>query len=699
MKKVLVIANLYHASPRIPGISTYLSDSGWEATIITPSVKGAENKLGFPKQFLERVKIVEANFRGDVLWFWRAIFKLVGFKTTESITEQIKEQVGVTSKKSLFDKMMVWYQTFFAYPDTEITWQKPALKVASKLLQKKHFDIILSSSPHPTSHIVASKLKKKFKIPWVADYRDPWTQNHCYPFCKLRKNIEERLEKKILKHVDYVVAAAPSYAEKQKRLLGREVEVITNGFDQNDLNIPPTFLTDKFTMTYTGTIYGGKQDPTSFFTAVEKLITEKKINLNNIEIRFYGPRQKWIGNLISKHNLNGITKQYGTVSRNESIQKQKESQVLLLLNWEDSTEKGVYPLKFFEYLSAQRPILATGGFSGDGVEKIINETGSGIYAETLQKIEDAILNYYNEYKKNGKLLYNGNLKEINKYSYRELAKQFADILPSNIGELMNKSFYQAETPKEALEIYFQGEKELYAQVKNKTIKQVLNGIYNKGNWQSIQVLEIGAAGGIWTNYFTKHGTQVTCVDVSLQILKGNKKLNPQAIFILADATIVQLEKKFDLIFAKDIIEHIKDDEKFLKNMNGHLKDDELLLINTQNSFCLNYLIQGGYHFLRGNKNWYGWDPTHVRFYNKKTLKKKLQNAGFTPIIWFGSYYFPYRMIADHFGKLAESKIFCFIEYIGLYDKFPFNVIGWNIGVVARKTKSILEEVHESKTPV
>ena len=96
MKRILIIANLYHASPRIPGLATYLPEFGWEATIITPSIDNAERRLGFPEKFLERAKIAEAPYQGDIFWFWRKIFKLLGFKTDESVTEQIKERVGVT---------------------------------------------------------------------------------------------------------------------------------------------------------------------------------------------------------------------------------------------------------------------------------------------------------------------------------------------------------------------------------------------------------------------------------------------------------------------------------------------------------------------------------------------------------------------------------------------------------------------------
>jgi 2-polyprenyl-3-methyl-5-hydroxy-6-metoxy-1,4-benzoquinol methylase len=687
MKKVLIIANLFHASPRIPGVTAYLPEFDWEATIITPPLgSNSQIRLGFSKKFLEKAKIVEAPYRGDIFWFWRKVFKLFGFRVKESITEQIKERVGITSKRSFIDVLMNWYQMIFAYPDTEKTWKKPALKYASEIIKQEHFDAILSSSPFPTTHMIAAELKKRFDVPWLADFRDPWTQNHNYPYGSIRKRFEEKLERRLLSIVDALIAASPAYAKKQEKLHQRPCRVITNGFDPEDVNNPPIPLTEKFTITYTGQIYTGKQDPEKLLLALKELISQNKINPSDIEVRFFGPRQSWFDKKIVEYGLNSIVRQFGIIPRHEALQRQKESQILLLLNWEDPKERGVYTTKFFEYLSAQRPILVTGGFPGDEMEKLIVETKVGIHAPSVDKVITALLTFYEEYKRCGKISYNGNLNEINKYSYRELAKRFVDILNKIIKKNKDeKSFYQAGTAEEALKIYYQSELEVYAQIKNQIIETV-----TKKNLKPhfLKVLEVGAGGGIWTDFFIKRGAVITCIDICKTILEGNAILHPSAKFVLGDATNIQLGEKFDLIFAKDVIEHIKDDEKFLKNMNRHLKDQGFIIINTQNSFSLNFLIQGGYHFLRGNRNWLGWDPTHFRFYNVISLKKKLSASGFKPIKWFGSYYFPYRILSDRLGKWADSKIFCFIELWGFCFKFPFNILGWNIGVLARKIKSI-----------
>jgi hypothetical protein len=102
---------------------------------------------------------------------------------------------------------------------------------------------------------------------------------------------------------------------------------------------------------------------------------------------------------------------------------------LLLLNWDDPRETGTYTGKIFEYLAAQRPILATGGFGGDDVvKKLLEETNSGVYCSTVEEIKIALTGLYSEYKSKGRVKHKGNVEKINNYSYREMAKKFTEIL-------------------------------------------------------------------------------------------------------------------------------------------------------------------------------------------------------------------------------------------------------------------------------
>ena len=429
MKKVLVIVNLFHASPRIPGLSAYFSEFGWETTIVTPPINEAERtRLGFPNKFLKNARIIEATYQGDVLWFWRKIFKFLGFKKNESLTEQIKESVGTTYRKSLINRLLYLYQAIFGYPDTEKTWIKPALKAVRKLLAEKKFDAILSSSPYPASHMIAQKLKREFNIPWVADFRDPWSQNHDYPYPKWRKRLDEKLELKIIKSANAIVAASPGYANKQSKFHNREVGVITNGFDPETIPFEKTALSKKFTISYTGMIYEDKQDPQKILAALKDLIKGNKIIADKIELRFYGKKHAWLDEEIKKFNLQNIATQYGPIPKEESVKRQIESQILLLLGWEDLSETGVYPQKVFEYLAAERPILITGGSKNEDVKKLVAEANAGASAITVEEIKKKLIELYNDYKQNGFVRYGGDPKKIEQYSYRSMAQKFTEIL-------------------------------------------------------------------------------------------------------------------------------------------------------------------------------------------------------------------------------------------------------------------------------
>ncbi len=429
MKRVLVIANLFHASPRISGLATYLPDFGWQASIITPPVgPEAASRFGFPSRFLERTVIVDAPYAGDIFHTWRRLFKKAGFNTSESLTEQLKERIGMTAKRSMVDIIMTWYQTVFAFPDTERTWKSPALKVAAALLAQKRFDAILSSSPFPTSHVVAARLKEQTGLPWAADFRDPWTMNQNYPYSSLRKVVEMAYEKTVMKKADALITVSPSCADKIASLHDRPVSVITNGFDPDTSADLPVALTQEFTITYTGTIYPQKQDPRKFLAALRRLIKRNHIDPKDICVRFFGKKDNWLRHEVHAHALTDIVEQHAVVPRCEAFSRQRESQLLLMFNWEDPEETGIYTLKLFDYLAAKRPVLATGGYRTSEVRNILETTKAGRYATSTEEIEASLRSSYREFKEHGSVRYDGCWDEVCKYSYTEGARRLADML-------------------------------------------------------------------------------------------------------------------------------------------------------------------------------------------------------------------------------------------------------------------------------
>jgi glycosyltransferase involved in cell wall biosynthesis len=420
MKKVLIISYKFPPDPniggfRIHGLAKYLPEFGWEPIILTTPL---------PRNPNAQFRVIQTPYY-DVIGTWK---KRVGLKPEVGV----KKQFGITAhknKKSLLDYILIFLGEIIAYPDAHKGWYKYAVKAGSEIFKNENIDAMISSFSPITSHLIAKELKIKHKIPWVADFRDLWSQNHDYPYGYIRKFFDRRLELKTLLPADALVTVSPLWAEKLSALHGgKATYTITNGFDPVQMNTKRLGLTSKFTITYTGGILTGKQDPSKLFAALRDLISDGTMDPKDVEVRFYGHERDWLPSEIRKYGLSAIVRYYGMVPREISFEKQRESQLLLLLNWEDQREKGVYPLKVFEYLGAQRPILATGGFGKDMIERLLDETKVGVYAKEVEDIKGILSGLYAEYKRNGEITYNGNVKKINEYSYREMARKFAEVL-------------------------------------------------------------------------------------------------------------------------------------------------------------------------------------------------------------------------------------------------------------------------------
>jgi glycosyltransferase involved in cell wall biosynthesis len=391
-------------------LAKYLPEFGWQPIILTaPIGEDAYSQFRIPKDFKTTVRVIETH----------------GYSSPYGKKRLTSKKY--TKVRPFLKFLYKYYREIAQYPDAEKGWKPFVLKASNHLLQNEAIDAIVSSSSPVTSHLIAKELKEKHRIPWVAELRDLWTQNHNYPYSPLRKFFEKRLELKTLSSADALVALSSPDAEKLMALHnGKMICTITNGFDPDKMSDGKTNLSSKFTITYTGQIYP-KQDPSKLLVALKGLISDKTIDPADVEVRFYGPENVLLTKCIKELGLSNIVKQYGVVPIDFSLEKQRESQLLLLLKWEDSRERGVYSGKVFEYLAAKRPVLATGG-TDDVITELLNETAAGIDAKSAEDIKNALRISYTEYKIKDKISYQGIEEKINKYSYRELAREFAELL-------------------------------------------------------------------------------------------------------------------------------------------------------------------------------------------------------------------------------------------------------------------------------
>ena len=433
-RKVLIIANLFHASPRITRLSKHLSRFGWAPTIITPKfdqdMKGLFNapSENLKDYDIEVIQTGSSKSYDKQKAEGKPYTRISRLKNVGDAIE--KDSSGRLHK--IISKLYWRYYNTINFPDLEKDWKNTALDAAEKKLSEDKFDLILSSSSPIIAHIVASELKKRFGIPWIGEYRDLWTLNHNYQLGPIMKILDRRLEKKTMRSADALITTTRSWADELKGLFPeKQIFDVSTGFDTDEIpaNIIPV---KKFAITYTGQIYWGKQNPEPLFHALSEMSGSGELNRKDTEIRFFGPMSRETQDLSVKYGIEDLIAQKGVIPRNETILKQAESQILLFLNWSDESQKGWLSLKFIEYLGAKRPILMISSSKDNLMAQMMQEMNLGEIALTDEDALHSLRRYYSEYLKNGSISFNGNLQKINDYNIVKIAERYSEIMNNTV---------------------------------------------------------------------------------------------------------------------------------------------------------------------------------------------------------------------------------------------------------------------------
>jgi len=435
MKKVLIISFSFPPSSNIGarrpfGFAKYLPKFGWEPIVLTPELPGRS---------IGKIKVIETDYK-DVISFYKSKFGLDPQKG-------LQEQFGIDSSKNQNHptwkgKFIELVKGIITYPDANKGWYNFALKEAYKFLDTEKVDLIISTAPPIVTHLIASKLKNKYKIPWIADFRDLWSQDTLYvEKSKVRQYAEKKLELLTLKSSDAIITVCEPHAEQLKILhssLREKIFVITNGFDPADFDGLHENRSDKFLITYTGSLYGSGRDPSPLFIAIRKLIDENKIDPAKIEIKFYAS-----GNfpeiLAEKYELVNVVKVYDRVSYSRSLENQINSTVLLIVEWAPEGKGEIYTGKIFEYLGARRPILAIAP-EDSIISDLLTKTESGFATINSSGICNIIQKWYDQFIMFGNVNFYGNDDEIQKYYRENKTRELSMIMSSIVKHTETESF-------------------------------------------------------------------------------------------------------------------------------------------------------------------------------------------------------------------------------------------------------------------
>jgi hypothetical protein len=280
------------------------------------------------------------------------------------------------------------YYAVIHVPDMRTDWIKTGIPAGRRLIEEWRPDIIFASAPPHSGLIVASKLARTYKIPWIADLRDLWVDNPYYGEPWWRRPIDAMLEWRTLKSAAGLVTVSPSWAEILRKRHGKAAEAIYNGYAEEDFPPLPTETGsgDVLTIRHMGSIYPGFRDPSAVFAAIALLPETLR---DHVQVEFFGDTNDDILAIAAQH---GVTKAVAVAPRipyRRALELQIQADVLLLLQSNDPRDEGNIPAKSFEYLYTRRPILFIGYEHGIAA-RLVTERGAGFVSNSPVQIRDKL---------------------------------------------------------------------------------------------------------------------------------------------------------------------------------------------------------------------------------------------------------------------------------------------------------------------
>ena len=432
-KKVLIIT--YYWPPtggagvqRWLKFSKYFRQFNWEPIVYTPSNPDFPiNDETLLKDVLPNLEILKTQINEP----YDVYRKIMGKKKTDTVNQGFLSE---SKENKVLQKMMIWVRGNFFIPDARKFWIKPSVSYLSDYLKEHKIDAIISTGPPHSMHLIALGLKQQFNIPWIADFRDPWTQIDFYNQLQLTNwadRTHKRLEKSVLKSANKVVTVSGHWAEDLKLLCDRNIDVITNGFDADDFTTTEdTNLMPGFLFHHIGAL-NKDRNPHTLWKVLGDLCKENNAFKRDLKLKFTGKTDAAVFESLKEHDIFENAEKTDYMAHSEVVKLLLKSPVLLLPLNDTPNILGIVPGKLFEYLAAKRPIFAIGNVEGD-TAKIIADAHAGTMVGFKDEghTKKRVLELYEQFNKQ---ILQIDSTSIEKYSRRSCAESYTTLLNEIVG--------------------------------------------------------------------------------------------------------------------------------------------------------------------------------------------------------------------------------------------------------------------------
>ena len=391
MKRVLIIS--YYWPPtggsgvqRWVKFAKYLPSEGWQPVIYTPE---NPEQLAIDESLAAEIPETVEVVKTRILEPYELYKKLL--RKSGHSKEAVEVNPVNAQNKSFLQKVAMWVRGNLFRPDPRCLWIRPSVKFLKKYLEEHPVDLIVSTGPPQSMHMIALKLARQTGLPWIADFRDPWTKIFYFKHLSMTRATERwhhKMERKVLDEATTVVAVSPLVQQEFQAMTQTPVELITNGFDECD------FAAEKcieayggpekpFVITHTG-LFAADGNPTVLWEVLAEKCKACDEFRKLLNINLIGKTDEQIIKAICDAGLETNLNNLGYQPHAKAIEEQRQASLLILPLRKEPEYKAVLPGKLFEYLASWRPVLGIGQPDG-AMSMILNNTKTGLVLDWEDK--------------------------------------------------------------------------------------------------------------------------------------------------------------------------------------------------------------------------------------------------------------------------------------------------------------------------
>ena len=435
MKRVLVVTYYWPPSggsgvQRWVKFAKYLPEEGWQPVIYTP-----ENPeyTAIDHTLESEIPAAAEIIRRPITEPYNLYRKLMGKGASTDMKTLTAGAAGgavteiSSGKKSWKQRLSLWIRGNLFVPDPRVGWVKPSVRFLKEYLKEHPVDVIVTTGPPHSMHLIGQRLHKELGLPWIPDFRDPWTRMYYLKHLPMTRRTWRRLrdmEQSVLDDCSTVLAVTPLVQEEFQAQTKTPVAMITNGYDGGDFEqaVEPDGF---FNVVHTG-LFAADGNPLNLWKALGLKAWADADFKAALRLRLVGKVDREVYDAIAEAGLKDNVIDLGYRDHLTAVREQLAATVLVLPLRNDPEYRPILPGKLFEYLASRRPVLGIGQEDG-AMARVLADTGAGVTAgwDNLEATRDFIDKAWEQFKAGGVPPVQG---DIDRFSRRSLTRELAALL-------------------------------------------------------------------------------------------------------------------------------------------------------------------------------------------------------------------------------------------------------------------------------